>query len=138
MLPPRVRIAINLVDGVPIYRQIVTQIHYQVASGMLEPDAALPSIRVMALELNVAPNTIAKAYEELEGAGVVHKRRGFGTFVSFEHTHKVELERHRIVEERIDSLLAEARQLNFSVEAVLELIHRRHAHRRPDQPAGNS
>ncbi|HEY6456620.1 MAG TPA: GntR family transcriptional regulator [Steroidobacteraceae bacterium] len=134
MLPGRVQIAINLVDGVPIYRQIVTQIHYQVASGVLEPDAALPSIRAMALELNVAPNTIAKAYEELEGAGVVHKRRGFGTFVSFEQADKVDRERHRIVEQRIDALLAEARQLNFSAAAVLALIQRRDTRSGPDQP----
>jgi GntR family transcriptional regulator len=138
MLPGGVQIAINLVDGVPIYRQIVTQIHYQVTAGVLEPEAALPSIRIMALELNVAPNTIAKAYEELEGAGVVHKRRGFGTFVSCEHAHKVDLERHRIVEARIDALLTEARQLNFSVEAVLAMIHRRHEHRAPDPPTGKS
>ena len=136
MLPGGVQIAINLVDGVPIYRQIVTQIHYQVAAGVIEPDAALPSIRVMALELNVAPNTIAKAYAELEEAGVVHKRRGFGTFVSFELAHKADLERQRIVAARIDALLVEARQLNFSVEAVLALIHCRHEPRAPDQPTG--
>jgi GntR family transcriptional regulator len=126
-----VHVNINLLDSVPIYRQIVTQIHYQVAAGVLEADAALPSIRLMALELNVAPNTIAKAYEALEVAGVVRKRRGFGTFVSPEHAQNAE--RERIVEGRIDTLLAEARQLNFTVEALLALIHRRHADTAPEK-----
>lgn len=120
-----VDIAINFADGVPIYRQIVTQILYQIASGVLESDKALPSIRALAQELKVAPNTIAKVYEELEAAGVVRKRRGFGTFVSLESNQAMDGERRRLVEQRIDTLLAEARQLNFTAEALLALIHRR-------------
>jgi GntR family transcriptional regulator len=118
-------IAINFADGVPIYRQIVTQILYQIASGVVESDKALPSIRALAQEIKVAPNTIAKVYEELEAAGVVRKRRGFGTFVSLESNRAMDGERRRLVEQRIDALLAEARQLNFTGEALLTLIHRR-------------
>ena len=75
-------ITINLHDGVPIYRQIVNQVKYLVASGLLQPGEELPPIRTLALQLRVTPNTIVKAYDELEGSGVVHKRRGSGTFVS--------------------------------------------------------
>jgi GntR family transcriptional regulator len=127
MHPGTVDIVINFADGVPIYRQIVTQILYQIASGVLESDEALPSIRVLAQELKVAPNTIAKVYDELEAAGVVRKRRGFGTFVSLESSQVVDGERRRLVEQRIDTLLAEARQLNFTAEALLALIRRRPA-----------
>ena len=87
----------------------------------------LPSIRVLAQQLKVAPNTVARAYEELEEAGVVRRRRGFGTFVSLESSQAADGERRRLVEQRIDILLVEARQLNFTAEALLALIHRRQA-----------
>ena len=81
---PRVAvdIDINLTDGVPLYRQIVNQIRYMVASGVLEVGEELPPIRTLALQLKVTPNTIVKAYDELQAAGVVVKRHGSGTFVS--------------------------------------------------------
>ena len=75
-------ITINLADGVPIYRQIINQIKYLVASGLLQPGEELPPIRTLALQLKVTPNTIVKAYDELESSGVIHGRRGAGTFVS--------------------------------------------------------
>src|SRR5215471_6544372 len=75
-------ISINLTDGVPIYRQIVNQVKYLVASGLLKPGEELPPIRTLALQLKVTPNTIVKAYGELEISGVIHKRHGSGTFVS--------------------------------------------------------
>jgi len=120
-----VEMNINPAGDVPIYRQILGQIRSQVALGLLEPGTALPSIRVLALELKVAPNTIAKAYDELATAGVVHKRRGFGTFVSCERTQTVDGHRRHIIEDRIDALLAEAQGLNFTPEMLLELLHRR-------------
>jgi GntR family transcriptional regulator len=120
-------IKISLADGVPIYRQIVNQIRYQVASGQLEPDEELPTIRALALQLKVTPNTIVKAYEELEAVGLIHKRHGSGTFVSGERTRLADRERRRIIEGRIDALLAEAHQLNFTLEELFKLIHRRQA-----------
>ena len=69
-----VDITINLTDGVPIYRQIVNQVKYLVASGLLLPGEELPPIRTLALQLKVTPNTIVKAYGELEISGVIQKR----------------------------------------------------------------
>ena len=120
-------IKIDPADGVPIYRQIVNQIRYSVASGLLEPGEELPTIRALALTLRVTPNTIVKAYEELESAGVVQKRHGSGTFVSGERTRLADRERRRIIEQRIDALLAEAHHLGFSLEELFRLIHRRKA-----------
>lgn len=120
-------IKIDPADGVPIYRQIVNQIRYSVASGLLEPGDELPTIRALALRLKVTPNTIVRAYGELEAAGVVHKRHGSGTFVSGERTRLADRERRRIIEQRIDSLLTEAHHLGFSVEELFKLIHRREA-----------
>ena len=69
-------------DGVPIYLQIVNQVKYLVAVGRLAPGEELPPIRVLAEKLVVNPNTVARAYRELEAAGVVEKRRTAGTFVA--------------------------------------------------------
>ena len=121
-------ITINLTDGVPIYRQIVNQVKYLVASGLLQPGEELPPIRTLALQLKVTPNTVVKAYGELEISGVIHKRQGSGTFVSEGRPQQVALrERRRVIEQRIDSLLAEAHQLNFTAEEVHRMVRERKA-----------
>jgi GntR family transcriptional regulator len=121
-------IKINLGDGVPLYRQIVNQIRYMVATGVLAVGDELPPIRTLALELKVTPNTIVKAYGELEAAGVVRKRHGSGTFVSDGGPSRLATkERRRIIDERIDALLAEARQLDFSLDDLFKAIQRRQA-----------
>jgi GntR family transcriptional regulator len=120
-------ITINLTDGVPIYRQIVNQIKYLVASGLLRPGEELPPIRTLALQLKVTPNTIVKAYGELEAAGIVHKRQGAGTYVSEWRPRLANRERQRLIEQRIDALLAEAHQLNFSADDILRMVRERRA-----------
>lgn len=120
-------IIINVADGVPIYRQIVNQIKYLVASGLLQPGEELPPIRTLALQLKVTPNTVVKAYDELESSGVVHKRRGAGTYVSEGRPLLAYRERRRIIEQRIDALLAEAHQLNFTAEDILRMLRKRRA-----------
>jgi GntR family transcriptional regulator len=121
-------ITISLTDGVTIYRQIVNQVKYLVASGLLQPGDELPPIRTLALQLKVTPNTIVKAYGELESSGVIHKRQGSGTFVSEGRARQVALrERRRVIEQRIDALLAEAHQLNFTAEEILRMVRERKA-----------
>jgi GntR family transcriptional regulator len=121
-------ITISLTDGVTIYRQIVNQVKYLIASGLLRPGDELPPIRTLALQLKVTPNTIVKAYGELESAGVIHKRQGSGTFVSEGRARQVALrERRRVIEQRIDALLAEAHQLNFTAEEILRMVRERKA-----------
>ena len=120
-------ITINVTDGVPIYRQIVNQVKYLVASGLLLPGDELPPIRTLALQLKVTPNTIVKAYGELETGGVVHKRQGSGTYVSEERPRLANRERQRIIEQRIDALLAEAHQLNFTADDILRMVRERKA-----------
>jgi GntR family transcriptional regulator len=123
-----VDITINLTDGVAIYRQIVNQVKYLVASGLLRPGEELPPIRTLALQLKVTPNTIVKAYGELEISGVIHKRQGSGTFVSEARPQQVALrERRRLIEQRIDVLLSEAHQLNFTADELLRMVRERKA-----------
>jgi GntR family transcriptional regulator len=120
-----VHIHITSNDGVPIYQQIVNQVTYLVASGRLSPGDELPPIRVLAEQLLVNPNTVARAYRELETAGVVTKRRTAGTYVSQRGSPLDRRERLRILARRVDALLAEARQMNVSIDQVFELIRRR-------------
>jgi GntR family transcriptional regulator len=115
-------ISIDLQDGVPIYRQIANQIRYLVASGQLMPGDEIAAVRSLALKLNVTPNTVVKAYKELETAGVIYKRRGAGTYVAENKNTLASRERSRIIENRIDALLSEAHQLGIKEEELLELI----------------
>ena len=122
---------ISPTDGVPIYQQIVNQVKYLVASGRLRPGEELPPIRVLAERLLTNPNTVARAYRELEVAGVVTKRRTAGTYVSDAGSPLARRERLRILAERADALLAEARQMNVGLEEVIELLRERDEAMRP-------
>src|SRR5262244_1987433 len=119
---PAVQLRISSQDGVPIYLQIVNQVKFLVASGRLEPGAELPPIRALAEQLLINPNTVAKAYKELEAAGVVVKRGTAGTYVSDAGSPLPRAERLRILSERADALLAEARQLGVGIKELLDLL----------------
>jgi GntR family transcriptional regulator len=112
-------------DGVPIYLQIVNQVKYLVASGRLAPGAEMPPIRVLAEQMLINPNTVARAYRELETAGIVVKRRTAGTFVSDAGSPLARRERLRILSERIDALLAEAQQMNVGLDEIVQLVRQR-------------
>jgi GntR family transcriptional regulator len=121
-----VQIHISTSDGIAIYLQIVNQVKYLVASGRLSPGEELPPIRVLAQRLLVNPNTVARAYRELEVAGVVEKRRTAGTYVSDQGSPLARRERLKLLAERIDLLLAEAGQLDISLDEVLKMVGQRH------------
>lgn len=112
-------------DGVPIYLQIVNQVKYLVAAGRLSPGHELPAIRVLAERLVVNPNTVARAYRELESAGVVEKRRTAGTYVADQGSPLARRERLKILSERLDALLAESRQMNVPLDELVKLLHQR-------------
>jgi GntR family transcriptional regulator len=116
------QIYIQARDGVPIYLQVMQQIKYLIASGRLEPGEELPSIRVLAEQLLVNPNTIARAYRELEVAGVVEKRRTAGTYVAESGSPLARKERLKLLKERIDQLLVEAFQMGFDLDEVLKQV----------------
>jgi DNA-binding transcriptional regulator YhcF (GntR family) len=99
---------ISMQDGVPIYLQIVSQMKYLVASGRLRPGEEVPPIRTLAQELLINPNTVARAYRELENAGLLTSRRGAGTYVSDRGSPLADAERTRILSGRVDALLAQA------------------------------
>ncbi len=119
------QIHISTSDGVPIYLQIVNQVKYMAAAGQLVAGEELPPIRTLAERLVVNPNTVARAYRELEAEGVVEKRRTAGTYISSTGPRLNRRERVKILSQRIDALLAEASQLDIAVAEVVDLIRRR-------------
>lgn len=119
------QIHITTHDKVPIYQQVVNQIKYQVAAGRLTAGEELPPIRVLAEKLIVNPNTIARAYRELEQAGIVEKRRTAGTYITDQGSPLARRERMKILTERIDQLLAEALQMDVNLQDVIKLVHQR-------------
>jgi GntR family transcriptional regulator len=109
-------------SGVPPYLQIVAQIKQLIASGRLSVDQELMPIRVLAEKLLVNPNTVARAYRELEAAGWLYSRRGAGTFVAAGTTAFSAENCARQIRERVAALLAEAEHMNISVRDLIKLI----------------
>lgn len=112
-------------DGTPFYQQVVTQIKFLVASGRLDEGEQLPPVRKLAEQLLINPNTVARAYRELEAEGVVASKRGSGVFVSNAGSPLSRKEKTRILGDRIDALLAESQQLGFDLESVVKLVRQR-------------
>ncbi|MGB7324362.1 MAG: GntR family transcriptional regulator [Rubripirellula sp.] len=112
-------------DGVPIYQQIVDQIRNRIVTGGLDTGDELPAIRALAETLQVNPNTVARAYRELEVEGLVEKRRTTGTFVAELNERRSIAERRRMLEKHLDNLVIQSRHLGFSLDDVVELLRKR-------------
>jgi GntR family transcriptional regulator len=119
-------------DGLPIYQQIVQQIKTLVAAGRLEPGEELPPIRVLAEQLTINFNTVARAYRELAAAGVLTNRRTAGTYVADGAAPLAQEQCREALTESVDAVLAEAKRANISVAELIELIRRRAHARRND------
>ncbi|MBW8865698.1 MAG: GntR family transcriptional regulator [Verrucomicrobia bacterium] len=119
------QIHISTGDGVPIYLQIANQVKYLVAAGRLAAGDEIPPIRVLAHQLLINPNTVARAYLELERDGVVQKRHGSGTYISSAGSPLARKERLKILSERVDALVAEARHFEVDPAELLQLVKER-------------
>jgi GntR family transcriptional regulator len=120
-----VQINITSDDGVPIYIQIVNQVKHLAGSGRLAPGDELPPIRVLAEQLVVNPNTVARAYLELERTGIVTKRHGSGTYISATRVSLPQREKTKILASRADALLTEARHLDVDLAEIIKLLRER-------------
>jgi GntR family transcriptional regulator len=119
------QIHITSEDGVPIYLQILQQVKRLVASGRLLPGEELPPIRSLAEQLVINPNTVARAYLELERAGIVTKRHGAGTYITDSPSPLSRREKLKALSQRADALLVEARQLGIDLDDVIAMLHER-------------
>ena len=126
------QLRISVQDGAPIYQQIVEQVKYLVAAGRLKPGDDVPPIRVLAEQLRINPNTVARAYLELERAGIVSMRQGFGTTVAQVKAPLPRREQLRLLAEPAEVLLTNAHHLNVSLEDVITLLRERDAAMQPE------
>lgn len=117
-------ISIDATSDVPIFRQIVQQIKTAVAMGRLQPEDPLPSVRQLAVDLAVNPNTVARAYLDLEVEGVIYKRQGAGTFVATQGVRVSKNERRRVLSELMEKALVEGVNLGLDEEELREAFER--------------
>jgi GntR family transcriptional regulator len=108
-------------DGTPIYLQIVEQIKRNVAVGRLKPEDPLPSVRQLALDLTINPNTVARAYLELEHEGIIYKRQGQGTFVCTQALEAGRRERNRIIGALFEKAIVSAVNFGMSGSEIDEM-----------------
>jgi GntR family transcriptional regulator len=113
-------------SGVPIYLQIIEGVKLSIAAGVLKPDDQLPSVRQLAQDVRVNPNTVAKAYNEMERDGIIQTRRGEGTFVSSDNKDLAENQRSVILQRQIEELVETATRFNISRREIVQRIEERY------------
>ena len=113
---------VNPSSGVPIYVQIETQVKNAVAAGALKRDRALPSVRKLAAELGINPNTVARAYQELERDGVIATVQGGGTYVAKSTPRFLKSEKLRRLQPYARQIVVEGIQLGLTEEEIMETV----------------
>ena len=112
-------------SGVPFYRQVIEQVKFGIARGDLGPGDRLPTVRQLAVDLSINPNTVIRAYREMEIEGVVDSHQGSGTFVSRRKPEIDALERRRMLDQILTELLARASDYGFTLDEVLDGLRQR-------------
>jgi len=110
---------LDVKSGVPFHRQIVDQIKYGIASDRLMPGEQLPTVRGLAVQLQVNPNTARKAYSELEILGILNTQQGTGTFVSNQQVEIGPDEKNRMLKQICDELVARGHQYNLTLKEIV-------------------
>jgi GntR family transcriptional regulator len=109
-------------SGIPAYRQIIDQVLGGIASGALRPGDQLPTVRQLAVDLEINPNTVVRAYRELEIRGVLSTQQGIGTFITREQIRPDEAERQRQLSQFVSEFMARAGASGFAAAEVVERI----------------
>ena len=119
-------IHLDMASGVPIYAQLVQQVRYLIAAGRLRAGEEMPPIRVLAERLVINPNTVARAYRDLEQCGLVVKRSTTGTFVADDAESRAASDAVRALTPPADALVAVARGHHVEMDGLLEIVRRRY------------
>jgi GntR family transcriptional regulator len=120
--PAGFRIRLEGHSGVPIYRQIIDQVRTGVAAGTLTAGDQLPTVRQLAVDLAINPNTVLRAYRELELGGMLETHQGTGTFISNKKIAKNSGERERQLTQLANDFAARAGAAGFTVEELLDRL----------------
>jgi GntR family transcriptional regulator len=114
---------LDLHSGVPVYRQIIDQILGGIASGKLAMGDQIPTVRQVAVDLAINPNTVVRAYREMEIRGVLETQQGTGTFIARTKVEQNEVERSRRLTQLVTEFVARAGSAGFSVEELMEQLN---------------
>ena len=124
MSPPsptsRFRFLLDLHSGVPVYRQIIDQVRGGIASGALTAGDQLPTVRQLAVDLAINPNTVVRAYRELELGGLLETHQGTGTFISTQKFRRADAERQRQLAQIAGDCISRAGAAGFSLDELIE------------------
>ena len=112
-------------SGVPVYRQLIDQVMGGMAAGALPPRHQLPTVRQVAVDLSINPNTVVRAYRELEIRGVLETQQGTGTFISHQKVKRDDVERERQLTQLVTDFVARAGAAGFTIEDLLEQLRER-------------
>jgi GntR family transcriptional regulator len=118
-------ISIDVKSGVPFYRQIIDQVKSAIATGAISAGDRLPTVRQLAVDLSINPNTVSRAYTELELTGLVETHMGSGTFVGNKKVKQDDIERRRLLDEICQELLSRASSHGFTLEDIIENLTQR-------------
>ena len=123
--PTRFRFRLDLHSGVPVYRQLIDQVRGGIASGALTEGDQLPTVRQLAVDLEINPNTVVRAYRELELGGLLETHQGTGTFVSAQKLKRPDAERGRQLAQIVSDAVSRAGAAGFTVEDLMEELQGR-------------
>jgi GntR family transcriptional regulator len=120
-----IHIQIDLKSGVPFYRQIIDQVKAAMATEAVAPGDRLPTVRQLAVDLSINPNTVSRAYTELELTGLVETQMGSGTFVGSRPVERNDVEMRRVLDQLCQEFLSRISTHGFTLEEVLENLEQR-------------
>ncbi len=114
---------LDALSGVPVYRQIIDQVMAGIAAGRLAPGNQLPTVRQLAVDLAINPNTVTRAYREMEIRGVLETQQGSGTFISQREIQRDDVERQRRLDQITGEFVARAGSEGFEVQDLLDRLN---------------
>ena len=120
-----IQLQIDPKSGVPFYRQIIDQVKAAIVTGSIEPGDRLPTVRQLAVDLSVNPNTVSRAYTELELTGLFETQMGSGTFVGQQQVEGDQIERRRLLEQLCQDFLSRASNHGFTLDDVVKTLEQR-------------
>jgi len=121
---------LDLRSGVPVYRQIIDQVLGGIAAGSLKAGDQLPTVRQLAVDLSINPNTVVRAYRELEIRGVLATQQGTGTFLTDQKAQPNELERRRRIAQLAGEMLARAGAQGIALGELVDYLSELHEEQR--------
>lgn len=114
--------SLDATNGIPFYKQIIHQVELAMADGRLRTGNQLPTVRSLAVDLKINPNTVARAYNELEIRGIVNTQQGSGTFIGDKKIGLSDVERERRLAEVASSFMTHAASYGFTLREIIEYL----------------